>query len=282
MSIVQRDSALHDRLAALAREAHIAIVTGLPGTGKSLLIHELAHLAVAQGRAVHLLQWDVARPVFEATAAGRRHPVRDGVTQPIIRRAVGTWARRAVADWAARYAGPAHVLVGEAPLVGDRLAELVRPRDDAVEAVLGGHTCRFVLPVPSREVRRHVEAERERRAVDARHPREREDAPPPVLRELWRHLLDVAPALGVPVATEAYDPEVYRRVYEHVLRHRTVDVVPVDQVLPTASMSVYDFAVSCTDLVPDDAHADQLMREMERRYPDPTTLAREVDAWWKI
>jgi hypothetical protein len=282
MSVVQRDPALHDRLAALAREARLVIVTGLPGTGKSLLLHQLAHLAAAAGRAVHLLQWDVARPVFEATPAGRRHPVVDGVTQPIIRRAVGVWVRRALAEWAARHPAVSHVLIAEAPLVGDRLAELVRPRDDPAEGLLRDPSCRFVLPVPSRDVRRHVEAERERRAAQARHPREREDAPPPVLRDLWHQLLEVARALGVPVGTDAYDPDVYREVYARLLRHRAVDVMPIDAVLPTAAMSVYDFAVPSTDLVPDAADADRLVREMERRHPDLDSLARDVDAWWKI
>jgi hypothetical protein len=32
------------------------------------LVHQVAHLAVARGRSVHLLQWDVARPVFEAAS----------------------------------------------------------------------------------------------------------------------------------------------------------------------------------------------------------------------
>ena len=72
---------------------------GLPGTGKSLLVQQLTQLAASAGRRVHLLQWDVARPPFEASAAGRRYPVVDGVTHPVIRKAVGLWARRAVVAW---------------------------------------------------------------------------------------------------------------------------------------------------------------------------------------
>ena len=72
MSLAQRDPALHERLTGLAGSARMVFVAGLPGTGKSLVIHQLAHLAADAGRAVHLLQWDVARPVFEASAAGRR------------------------------------------------------------------------------------------------------------------------------------------------------------------------------------------------------------------
>src|SRR5204862_6041502 len=107
------------------------------------------------------------------------------------------------------------------------------------------------LPVPSVEVRRFVEIERGRRAAAARHPREREDAPPHVLRDLWRELIGVARALGVTTAAGAdapYDPIVYRRVYERLLRHRQTDVVALDTVLPTGDMSVYDFPADCTDL----------------------------------
>jgi hypothetical protein len=86
----------------------------------------------------------------------------------------------------------------------------------------------------------------------------------------------------VPVATDAYDPHVYRDVYARLLRYRTVDVISIDVVLPTSAMSVYDFAVPSSDLVPDAAEADRLVQEMERRHPDLVSLAREADAWWKI
>jgi hypothetical protein len=284
MSLVQRDHALHERLARLARTARMVFVAGLPGTGKSLVIHQLAHLAAGEGRTVHLLQWDVARPVFEASRAGRRYPVIDGVTQPMIRKAAGLWARRAVVAWDRRCPAPEPLLIGETPLVGARLIELARRMGDEAEPLLADAGCRFVIPVPSVEVRRHVEAERERRASASRHPREREDAPPHVLRELWRELLVTARALGVAAARAdgPYDPVVYRRVYEAVLRHRAPDVLPLETILPTATMSVYDFAVPCTDLVPSVDEAEALVREAEARNADPAALAREVDRWWVV
>jgi hypothetical protein len=259
-------------------------VAGLPGTGKSLVINQLAHLAAREGRTAHLLQWDVARPVFEASAAGRRHPVIDGVTQPVIRKAVGVWARRAVVGWAAAHPARAHVLLGEAPLIGDRLLALARVLDDDAEPLLAHASCVFAIPVPSVEVRGHVEAERERRASASRHPREREDAPPQVLRDLWRQVLAAARALGIAAGSDdaPYDAAIYRRVYETVLRHRTTEIVGIDTVLPTAAMSVYDFAVPCVDLVPRADEADALVREMERRHADRVALARDVDAWWTV
>jgi hypothetical protein len=283
MSLAQRDSALHERLRHLARTARMVFVAGLPGTGKSLVIHQLAHLAVEEGRTVDLLQWDVARPAFEASAAGQRHPVVNGVTQPMIRKAVGLWARRAVVTWSQRCAAPAHLLIGETPLVGGRLIELARRMDDEAEPLLASTACPFVIPVPSRDVRRHIEAERERRATAPRHPREREDAPPHVLRDLWTELLSTAEALGI-ARTEggAYDPDIYRRVYARVLQARPTEALAVETILPTAAMSVYDFAVPFTDLVPSPEEAEAFVRESEVRFSDPATLAREVERWWLV
>jgi predicted kinase len=283
MSVVQRDSALHAQLARLAETARLIFVAGLPGTGKSLVIHQLAHLAVAGGRAVHLMQWDIVRPVFEASPSGKRYPVVDGVTQPMIRIAVGRWARQAVAAWDRREPGTTPLLIAETPLIGHRLVELARRGDDDAEPVLGGPACRFVIAVPSVEVRRHVESERERRAAATLNPREREDAPPHVLRDLWRQLLMAAHGLGIAVAADApYDPSIYRRVYEAVLRERAPDVVALETILPTARVSVYDFTVPCTDLVPSDDDADTFIRAAEARYPDPAALMPEIERWWVV
>src|SRR6185295_13668768 len=130
-------------LDALAREARLVFFAGLPGTGKSLLIHQLAHLAHARGRRIHLLQWDVARPVFEASEAGRRYPQDHGVTHGVIRLAVGRW-----------------------------LIELARPIPDDAEALLTSPETTFVIPVPSRELRAHLEEQRARRTSAPLHPRE--------------------------------------------------------------------------------------------------------------
>ena len=284
MSVVQRDPALHEHLVRLADRARMVCVAGLPGTGKSLVIHQLAHLAVADGRTVHLLQWDVARPAFEASPAGQRYPVVDGVTQPMIRKAVGLWARRAVAAWHQCCPTPDHLLVVELPLVGRRLIELAQRLGDDAEPLLAARSCRFAIVVPSVEVRRHVEAERERRASAPGNAREREDAPPHVLRDLWRQLLVAARALRLTSAldTAPYEPVVYRRVYETVLRERAPEILPLDTILPTATMSVYDFAVPCTDLTPGEDDIDASIRASERRFPDPVALARDVERWWVV
>jgi hypothetical protein len=282
--VVGADRRLAGQMRALA-ERRMVFFAGLPGTGKSLLVHQLAHLAAEAGRTAHLLQWDVARPMFEAAPAGRRYPLTDGVTHAVIRKAAGLWVRDALVGWDARHRDPRHLLIGETPFVGNRFVELARRLDDRAEAMLAADSCRFALALPSRDVRRFLEAERERRAAAPLHPREREDAPPQVLRDLWRHLTDVAERLevGTPGASpEGYDAVTYRRVYERLLRHRNTDVLALDVVLPTERLSVYDFAVPAVDLAPTETEADAFIREVEGRYADKAALEREIARWWQV
>jgi hypothetical protein len=286
--VVQADQRLAERLLGLAGQ-RMVFFAGLPGTGKSLLVHQLAHLADREGRRVDLLQWDIARPVFEASPAGRRYPMADGVTHAVIRKAAGLWARYAVGAWDERHAGAEHLLIGETPFVGNRFVELAQRLDDRAEPVLAAPSCRFVISVPSVEVRRHLEAERERRAANPLHPREREDAPPNVLRDLWRDLAAVARRLGIagPGPREdgdaaPYEPAVYRSVYETILRHRHVEVVALDVILPTEKLSVYDYAVAPSGLAPTEQGADDFIREVELKYPDLAALDQEIERWWVV
>jgi hypothetical protein len=257
---------------------------GLPGTGKSLLSHQLTHLAHALGRTVHMLQWDVVRPVFEASPAGQRYPVIQGVTHGVIRKAAGLWVRQAVVQWHQRYPAAGHLLIGETPLVGHRFIELTRQRADAAEPLL--QTACFVVPIPSRTVRDFLEAERQRRSARPLHAREREDAPPQVLRDLWCHLAHIAPALGVGVALPAsavevpYDPALYQAVYQRLLTQRQVLVLPIDTILPTTTLSVYDFAVPQRHVVPAIEEVTAFIGKVEQQYPDLDVLQQDIERWY--
>jgi hypothetical protein len=284
--VVQADPQLQAHLQRLASAQRLVFFAGLPGTGKSLLSHQLTHLAHALGRTVHMLQWDVARPVFEASAAGQRYPVVQGVTHGVIRQAVGLWARHALGQWQQRYPEPQHLLIGETPFVGHRFIELARPGTDAAEPLL--RVASFVVPVPSRAVRDFLEAERQRRSVRPLHQQEREDAPPQVLRDLWRHLASIAPLLGMTVkaptavAEVPYDPALYQGIYQRLLTHRQVLVLPVETILPTTTLSVYDFAVPRYDVVPTVEEVTRFIREVEKRYPDLDVLQQDIDRWYVV
>ena len=284
MLVLAAGSPLHAALAALAAAARVVVVAGLPGTGKSLLIHQLAQLAHGTRRSVTLLQWDVARPVVEGSLAARAYPASHGVTHGMVRVAVGRWARGAIAAWESGRPADA-LLIVEAPLVGHRLVELARPKPDAAEPLLSGPRTRFIVPVPSRALRAHLEAERGRRALAPRHPRESEDAPPDVLRDLWRQLARLAAALGLaalPPGTEdlPYDPAIYAAVYTQVLRRRHVEVLAMDAVLPAGALSPYDFGIPVEDLRPAPEEAPGLVDAAAREWADPQALATAIERWY--
>jgi hypothetical protein len=281
--IAGTDPPLLEALVALAREARLVFLAGLPGTGKSLLLHQLAHVAHAEGRRVHLLQWDVARPVFEACPAGRRYPQQGGVTHGLIRLAVGRWARGAVAAWHGRHPAPTDLLIGETPLIGHRLIELARRVPDAAEPLLASAATHFMVPVPSRDLRAHLRAERARRAETPRHPREREDAPPDVLDALGHEVVRAAAALGVPAAAGGgtYDPATYRGVYQRLLVHRHAVVLFLDARLPVAELSPYDFRVPAADVVPGEAEATRAIEEVEARTA-PAAVQRALEDWFRV
>jgi hypothetical protein len=285
--LLPRDSPLYQQLMTLAAEKRLVFFAGLPGTGKSLWIHQLTHMAAAAGRKVQLLQWDVVRPGFEAHPAAQRYPLEDGVTHAVIRLAIGRWARRAVADWHRQHAEPQAMLIGETPFIGHRLIELARVADDAAEALLRQPGCVFVLPVPSPPVRDHIEAERRRRTLTPVHTREQEDAPPHLLQALWQELRRIAPCLGVNLqeATNPlpYDPTVYRSVYQALLRHRHVEILWCETVLPTATFSVYALASQPHFLTPDTDEVQRCIQDVEREYhPDESALQHAMARWYVV
>jgi hypothetical protein len=253
---------------------------GLPATGKSLLVRDLAQVAHAARREVRLLQWDVARPVFEASDAGRRYPVVNGVTDPLIRKAVGEWSREAIGEWE-RQAGPEAILIGETPFIGGRLIELAGRADDQTEKVLTSPACRFVLVAPSNSLRRHIESERERRASSPANAGEREEAPPHLLRAMWLDLLEAGRAMNVDVAestggTASYERSVYERVYVHLLRHRRFEILSIEEVIDTGGRSAYDFDFPVSPLLPSAAECERFITEAE------ANVLKATGPWWEV
>lgn len=284
IELARQDPALAGRLHALAAEARIVFVAGLPGTGKSLVIRELARTAAAQDRTVHTVQWDVARPAFEAAPAGRRYPLDNGVTHVVIRRAAGLWVRDAVAQWHAANPDAAHLLIGELPLVGGRFIELARPAPDRAEPVVSAPSCRFVIPVPSPEVRAFVERERDRRMAQPVHAREREDAPSHVVRALWDELAAAARTLRISDAAPGgtYDPAVYESVYRRVLRRRHAETLPLTRVLDVGDTSAYDLGVPARELLPSPEDVERAIAAVEARYPDADWITKEMTRWYSV
>ncbi len=251
----------------LAARQAVVIFAGLPGVGKSLLLQQVAHLARAAGREVHLLQWDVARRAFETDAILTRYPEVDGFTHAAIKRAAGVWARTAVWQWRLTHDARTSLLLAEAPLVGGRLVELAAPAPDEAEALLASDEVRFVLPVPSREIRQLIEAARLKSHHAPAHERERGDAPPNVLQALWEDVYREGQAAGIvppspPGDDLLYDPDAYRAVYASWLADRHLTVLEIDRPLVAAG-SVYDIGTVTGELVPSPAEVEQVMGIVE-------------------
>ena len=279
MLVIPAASTLFRHLKDLAESQRIVVVTGLPGVGKSFLIQQLSLIAAQEGRRIHLLQWDVARQAFETPSILARYPEVDGVTAPLIRKAVGMWARRAVAAWHSGFPAPEHLLIGEAPLIGNRLSELVAVRDDEAEPLLAAASTHFALPLPSQEVRAVMERARARTIADPQHEKEAYDAPPNVLRALWEEVNTLARLMQLPQAQQGseYNAQLYGAVYSQLLEKRHSRLIAIDQVLQP-SRSVYESTVAANVLAAETEAATQIVREIELTTP-PLALQRAVENW---
>ncbi len=278
--IASRDD-LDAALDWIARGRRMVFFAGLPGVGKSLYIRELARVAHALGRRVHSLQWDVARPSFVSPNIAARYPDRDGIAHPMVRKGVGQWVREAVLRWHRETDGGTSVLIGEVPLIGHRLLELVQVHDDDLEPLLRDARTLFVTPVPSAPVRAAIEQARARTFENPSNPRESEDAPVDVVRESWNEVRALAVALGFAEAVGStappFDPNAYAGVYRHLLRNRNALTLHVDVKLEQTA-SVYDHEIEVTDILPTHAEAEAIIARLGREFTLPEIEA-EVLRW---
>lgn len=267
MLIVPISSKLYNVLQDVASRRRMVFMTGLPGTGKSLLIQQLTLIASDMGRQVHLLQYDVARRVFERGENLTKYPELDGVTDPAIRKAVGLWARGAIQRWHEAHPEPEHLLIGELPLIGNRLIELIEVHEDATEALLSSQDALFVIPVPSWEVRTIIEERRASTIASPQHERETLDAPPNVLQALWVELNAFAREMGLTKTNPdtPYNPYIYGGVYEALLRYRHQQFLLIEQPLKP-KQSVYELDVVVSTLLAEPDEIDHIMEQLERDY----------------
>ena len=278
--ILPTDSTLYTTFQQLATQQRMIFLAGLPGTGKSLLIQQLVLLAQQAGRTVHLLQWDVTRAAFETAVNLHTYPEIDGVTHPAIRKAVGLWARTAVYRWHQTH-DKTHLLIGEVPLIGNRLTELPQPLADAAEPLLSDPTCSFIIPTPSKAVRQVIENARARSIARPRHEKEARDAQPNVLQLLWQEVAEIGYQLGLNDDQNlAYDPGVYTAVYQHLLQHRHQQTLPIDTVL-NPNGSAYALPLNGSELAATPAEVAAIMQQIETEFTGDA-LETAVANWYQM
>ncbi len=290
MLLIPEDSDLFQTLRRLVETRKMVFLAGLPGTGKSLLLQQLAILAHDRGRTPHLLQWDVCRLPFLTNDRVKEHyHEEDGITHAGVRKAVGMWSRRAVGDWAERHRCDREILIGEVPIIGNRLVELVRREPDPVEPLLADRESTFfAIPTPSLRVRRRIEAQRKERSARPLHEREKGDAQPDIMYALWDDLCAVALRFGL-IDGDArdsrpcdYDPDLYCETYSVLLERRPAGRVDLDIMLSTEGRSVYDLSAGQQDLVPSAMEVEAAIQAMEDRYLLPGELERSVEQWYEV
>lgn len=278
-TILPAESQIYRCFVDLVGNADRVFIAGLPGVGKSLLLQQLTLMALEAGRQVHLLQWDTARQPFETP----RYPLDQGATHPMVIKATGAWLREALLEWDNLYSTTNAILIGEVPLVGGRFMEIVRPTDDGAESLLADKGTQFVLPVPSRQVRALIETRRGESIANPTHKNEAQDASPELLRALWQDLFHIAVHLGYaePVSNGApYSPEIYEAVYRHLLRHRQVNVLAIDEPLRPAA-SVYDFDSEHPQVIAKRDRAQAVLREIEATTSE-ARVKRDAASWYQL
>ncbi|MEM8863073.1 MAG: hypothetical protein AAGD96_32580, partial [Chloroflexota bacterium] len=185
--ILPKESEVSRLFEKTVKSKRFVFVAGIPGVGKSLYVQQLAVMAQVIGKKVHLFQYDVTRMAFENSPVGlERYPEINGFTQPTIRKALGIWAREGIVNWHHKFGSAEHILIGELPLVGNRLIEVVQKQFDPAENLLAGDLAQFIIPVPSIRIRDKIEAARQASIENPRNAKEVKDAPPNVLRENWQ------------------------------------------------------------------------------------------------
>ena len=185
----------------------------------------------------------------------------------------------AVQAWHETHPAPHQLLIGELPLIGNRLIELVEPIDDAVERLLNDEQTLFVVPVPSWEVREVIEKTRKRTLADPQNEQEKLDAPPNVLQAMWQEVNGLARQIGLTKASPQtpYNPYIYGGVFEALLQHRPTKLLLIDEVL-RPSRSVYELDVLAGILQPSAKEASATMSHVESQYTY-TELADRVQNW---
>jgi len=262
-----------------ASQKRMVFFTGLPGVGKSLYVKLLSEQAQSRGREVHILQWDVTRSAFETEEVLSKYPEIDGVTHAIIRKSVGLWSRQAILDWH-KSAKASDILIGELPLIGNRLIEVVQKHDDEAEGLLSGDEALFITPVPSKKVRSVIEEARAHSIASPKHHKEEKDAPPNVLTALWEELHNLAiTKLDFQSKNKNYDPDIYASVYEYLLKHRNHKTLHINEIIKSDT-SVYDVVIQ-HNLEADINTVKTIVNSLEKSFSQEE-LVEQTNNWHQI
>jgi len=274
-------SPVYKALEQMAKTARVVALSGLPGVGKSLYARQFKIIAQVLGKNLTVIQWDIARKAFETSEIFARFPMGEGVVHNGVKLSVGRWLMDTLKEWLAKHHEEKDLLLIEAPLVGHRFVELAQVQaDEELEAFLKSEAFQFIMPIPSKQVRAKIEADR--RAQIAEDAKTWTGAKPSVLLQLWKMICGIANEFGKNILLEQqppYDPEVYEFVFSKILKHRHFVPLHIDEI----------FSVSVTDekelhnldsLKADADTANRYAQEVADQYPDHKDIDAIVKRWY--
>lgn len=281
IAIIPETSPIHEQFADLSRNARIVIFSGLPGVGKSLYIREFCRIADSFGKKVDLIQWDVARKSFETDYIQSHYPMGDGTVHNGLKIIAGKWLMSYVKNWVRENAINDHILLIEAPLVGNRFSELVHKSDDIeIESYLSSDKTRVVVPIPTRRVRKMIEDERARQVSED--AKVWSGAKPSVMLMLWKDTCSIANNFGMDIDLSGqpeYNPGVYEFVYGRILKNRHFEPLIIDEVFDVPPMGE-DFLHAEDSIKATASEADDIAKEVIDHL-SISEIDDIVSAWYK-
>lgn len=280
--VIPSKSKVFQTLKEVAATAKVVVFSGLPGVGKSLYINQFQIIAAAEGREVTVIQWDIARKAFETPKVFTHFPMGNGVIHNGVKLSVGKWLMDTVKNWLETYTEKEQLLLIEAPLVGHRFIELAKINDDPdFEAFLKSKAFQAIVPIPTKEVREKIEADRKAQVAD--NAKTWVGAKPAVMLMLWKMICGIANEFGRSIPMDgqpAYDPEVYEFVFAKILKHRHFIPLHVNDIYPVEIVDENDLH-NTGSLAADPKTANHYCDLILENYPSQRTVDTIVNAWYK-
>lgn len=234
---IPTSSQIFKQLEKVATDSNIVVFSGLPGVGKSLYIREFQLIAKSLDRPVDVIQWDTARKAFETAYIQEHYPMGAGTVHNGLKIIAGSWLLDEVKLWTEEHWDSDRILLIEAPLVGHRFVELVKKHDEEeLEGLLSSDKTTVVVPIPSTEIRKKIEAERARQVKEE--AKVWLGAKPSVMLMLWKMTCEIANEFGRDIDLSGqppYDPEVYEFVYATILKYRNFHPLVIEEVFEVPS-----------------------------------------------
>lgn len=274
-----KNNALMQQLMTLVKEHQMIVVTGLPGVGKSLYLNILNALAQSQGKEVEVIQWDVARKAFETDYIQSIFPMGTATVHNGLKLVAGKWLIEVLVERLQNNQSDRKLLLVEAPLIGHRFVELVhRNTNSELETYLSSEKVKFVVPVPSRKLRKHIEIERSQQVSE--NAKVWSGAKPSVVLALWNHLCEIAVELQCHdnIENRQYDPELYACVYSEILKHRNFEILNIDDVFEIEQKDESHFHFD-DSLKAEIKQANKLAKEINDRYSE-NEINSIVEQWY--